>query len=82
MIVLFYAVGCIAFGFLVGVVVMVMDKRREGRVTSSTENLEGKVTDQNLRLPLFLSSYTFGLNIFLALHNTEVFPPSTPWCPG
>ena len=47
-IVLFYAVGCIAFGFLVGVVVMVMDKRREGRATSSRDNLEGKVTDQNL----------------------------------
>ena len=47
-IVLFYAVGCIVFGFLVGLVVMQMDARRKTKKRKRStdqhgENLESKV---------------------------------------
>ena len=48
MIVLFYAVGCIVFGFLVGVIVMQMDKSKAKKRKQSMDqpagaNLESKV---------------------------------------
>ena len=43
-IVLFYAVGCIVFGFLVGLIVMQMDKSKSRKRKQSMDaNLESKV---------------------------------------
>ena len=47
MIVLFYAVGCIDFGFLVGLIVMQMDKSKAKKRKQSMDqhgaNIESKV---------------------------------------
>ena len=48
MIVLFYAVGCIAFGFTVGITVMMIDKQRARRKKNADDakqtNVESKVS--------------------------------------
>merc|ERR1712130_355722 len=50
-IVLFYAVGCILFGFLVGLVVMQMDKSKaKKRERSMDANLESKVDEKTRTL--------------------------------
>ena len=52
MIVLFYAVGCIVFGFLVGLIVMQMDKSKAKKRKQSMDqhgaNLESKVISLKL----------------------------------
>merc|ERR1712154_445131 len=51
-IVLFYAVGCIVFGFLVGLVVMQMDKKKNRKRSTDQhgENLESKVDEKTRTL--------------------------------
>merc|ERR550519_1995261 len=51
-IVLFYAVGCIIFGFLVGVTVMMIDKRRQ-RAAANNSNHEEIVNAEGKRLRTF-----------------------------